>query len=676
MFAYAFAHSATQTINLNAPDPLEIAVQDDTSLAVWVQQPDGRQHQYFSQFSWGNILWLNGTETSDSHASNYLGGGFNAVSNTLTGTGTSADPWRITTTASVEVTGVSFTQIITYVNGDRQIGKTFVIENNGSTTWTDLRFIHGGDSFFGGNDSARSWWDAENRMIYIHNNDFTNQGIMGFYGSPATPADHYFGGSFSLGRTQAQTKGRLNDTANANFVDAGYYLEWDRETLAPGQTWSITAYEFWSEPTFLQVIAPANAFVKAGTSLTHNFKVHNLNSATQDIDLTVSSAPLGWTVSLPDGASIQANSLEVMTVPVEIVVPAGATPGDVEKITLEAETLDGSVTVEGASFMNLTVLDLDVSITPDPANFGSVEIGSSATRTVSFSNNSSSDVTLGTVNISGSGYSIVSDNASGQTIPIGQTRALQVQFAPVNTSDANGTLSWPVTDPVAAILNSDLQGTVEPVQPPPSPTPEPVLEENRYEFTATTLHLLDQELDPNGVLGNSVSTTLLSGSLPAGLEIVGTRLTGRLASTGTYHFVISQMSGDDEVRSEVTIVVMVPTVTPMISGIWVADEYVPMTVIQESGYGDAAVTELFHVDTSVGKQVDLLFHWDYIKEPTSFRIVGGSLPPGLELVETEHNGVPTARIQGIAEQAGEYTFVVSVKDWRGRGYQWIYVRVQ
>ena len=56
--------------------------------------------------------------------------------------------------------------------------------------------------------------------------------------------------------------------------------------------------------------------------------------------------------------------------------------------------------------------------------------------------------------------------------------------------------------------------------------------------------------------------------------------------------------------------------------------------------------------------------------------VRGNLPQGLTLREQVMDGKPVAVIEGTPTQTGEFIFVVSVLDWRGRGYQWIRMVVE
>jgi hypothetical protein len=291
------ADAATQCVNQNAPAPLEYCVQDDTTPSAWVQQPNGRVAQYFNNSAWGSNAWLNGTDTSKHYKTSYYsnGTGFTPVSNTKTGTGTSIDPYVITTVVDLGATGVRLTQQFFYVNGDRSIRKVWSFSNTGSTSFTDLRFFHGGDTTFGGDDSARSWYDSSSQMVYVTNSAFTNSGYMGFSPNPGTPIAAYFSGNYSTGRQQAQVTAALNNTANSTYQDGGYQLQWNRATFSPGQTWAIEAFEYWSPPGSLQAFAPSQSYVTPSNTVRKQFKVQNLDpSNSASITLSIASGTNSW----------------------------------------------------------------------------------------------------------------------------------------------------------------------------------------------------------------------------------------------------------------------------------------------------------------------------------------------------------------------------------------------
>src|SRR5512138_1559332 len=143
------AHGAIQYINQNAPAPLEIAVRDDSVPGVWVQQPNNaRIHQYYSGFGWASTIQFIAGDTTSTYSTRT--GGLVAVSNTTSGSGTTSNPFVITTVVDVGDSGVRLTQRVSYVNGDRTLRKTWSLTNSSETLYEDLRFFHGGDTYFGG----------------------------------------------------------------------------------------------------------------------------------------------------------------------------------------------------------------------------------------------------------------------------------------------------------------------------------------------------------------------------------------------------------------------------------------------------------------------------------------------------------------------------------------------
>jgi hypothetical protein len=202
-------------------------------------------------------------------------------------------------------------------------------------------------------------------------------------------------------------------------------------------------------------------------------------------------------------------------------------------------------------------------------------------------------------------------------------------------------------------------------------TPTAVFEEYWHTVTSNTITIRNWNLDPNGILGDNPVHSLASGALPRGLRYEGASLVGNFRDLGVFVFTVVSRSGIHEVRNHFQVRVIPPALTPLISGIWVNDLFHSMIIMEERGHGVAAVTELFSVKAKVGEPLSMVFDWDYIKDDSSFRIIRGDLPAGLVLNKAIVNGIPTASITGTPTQTGEFIFVVSILDWRGRGYQWI-----
>jgi hypothetical protein len=261
------------------------------------------------------------------------------------------NPWTIQTTVDAGASGVRILQTISYVNGSPYYTKTWRISNLGQTTYTDVGFLHGGDTYFGGDDRSMGHWEPSLGMVYLTNPDPAIAGIMGFYGDRSTPASHYYEDYYGS-VWGALESGRLGDTVRPDFIDAGYGLEWDRPTLAPGDVWTITSYEKWTEAGFVQVFAPQEKTAPIGTKVTLPFVVTTFGQGGSEeqpqfraplapapvvLDLSVASS-LGWPVSLPQGSSVSVIPGDTSTVNVEVMVPWTAHIGDRSSITLTASS--------------------------------------------------------------------------------------------------------------------------------------------------------------------------------------------------------------------------------------------------------------------------------------------------------------------------------------------------
>ncbi len=519
------AHAATQCINAGAPAPLEICVQDSATPGVWIAQPNGRTRQYFGDYSWGSSIVLDGSNPSDNYQTSYFGGPLvTPVSNTTTGTGTAADPYVITTVVDLGTTGVRFTQRFTYVNGDRNFRKAWRMENLGTSTFNDVRFFHGGDTYFGGDDSARSWYDADLRMVYVNNSSFSNSGYMGFYANPLTPFSHYFSGRYSTGSNQVTT-GRLQDTSDSNFLDAGYYLEWNRATLAPGQSWNIEAFETWSPPGSLQVLTPASEYVTPGMTVSKTFKVHNLSDTTP-LNVTLAASTVsGWTTAVPGGSSLALAPLAVADVLVQVQVPSVAPAGTNEAV--ELNVTDGALNVMTGS-TRLLVPSIDYAFSSEALNFGTVSSNSHADQVITLTAGSSA-LSVGQLTLAAP-FTVVNDNCSNASVAAGASCAFTVRFAPTSEAEYTDTLSIPVTaetlighrinlfgvsvDAIAVTASAGAGGTIAPAS-----IAVPNGEQGTFTITPETGYRIEDVTGCSGTLSGNTYTT---GAINAACAVTAT----------------------------------------------------------------------------------------------------------------------------------------------------------
>ena len=304
--------------------------------ANWIEQVYDGDNKY-------SMLFLAGTSSEDRYTTTDAASEwdpfspyFTPVSNT-----TSGDALSIVTVLTAGSTGVRLTQTVWVVPGASYIKIAWAIANQGDSTFSDLRFINGEDTYFAGDDSGAGFWSDSQRMVYVRNSTGGANGLMGFYTDAAnTPAfyhEGYYGDNYDMMLT-----GTLDNTVDLNLVDSGYSLGWTRPTLAPGATWNIEAYEKFVYSADLQVIAPSEQTANPGDEVLYPFTVSYFGTSFLDpVDLTAVSEH-GWPVEVRDSitgdpiSSVSFDGADSIDVIVAITVPADAVAGTRDLLTLTA----------------------------------------------------------------------------------------------------------------------------------------------------------------------------------------------------------------------------------------------------------------------------------------------------------------------------------------------------
>jgi hypothetical protein len=309
--------------------PLEIHAFDDSTMGVFRWQDQNLVQQYYGPYSKGSIIFLNGQDVSYKWGGQYFGvTAFTPVSHAK------PNDWTIQTVYDAGTSGVRITQTVSYVNGNSYYRIVWNIANMGEATYNDVRFIHEGDTYFAGDDSSVGHWNEGLGMVYLTNPNPALTGIMGFYAGIDSPAAHYVEDYYGTARENAAS-GSLPDTVRSEYHDAGYALQWNRNSLAPGQTWVITAFEKWTESGYVQVIAPAQSPIVPGATISLDFQIQNYQSVQDTFTLALVSTA-GWTTSLPGGNSVTIPANSMVTVGATVRAPANIADEVTDTLTLTA----------------------------------------------------------------------------------------------------------------------------------------------------------------------------------------------------------------------------------------------------------------------------------------------------------------------------------------------------
>lgn len=328
-------------------DPLRITADEYGSMYLERKDSGSYVKQYFQDSV--SFLFLNNSNLAfDSHDPATVGGGYANTRFTPVSHAKDGD-WAIVTAYSAGSTNVQITRTITYTNGDNFYLATYKINNGGSTTYSNIKFRYGGDTYFAGDDNSVGNYDSTLKMVYLTNPDPSITWRMGIYGSLSDQFDHYYEAVYTnVWTSLADADTSLPDTVNSNDVDAGYGGEWTRSSLAPGETWTIEVFEKWMNGGHVRVLAPSNRSNGPGMTIQYAFTVENYQTSQDTFTLSLSSAG-GWNTNFPGGSSVAIGAANSGTATVEVTIPSGTAEGTTDVLTLTATSQTDSGITRSAS---------------------------------------------------------------------------------------------------------------------------------------------------------------------------------------------------------------------------------------------------------------------------------------------------------------------------------------
>lgn len=240
--------------------PLTIAVGEDHSFQTTNSAIPGTG-QFYPDNNVGpaDYGWfvLDGADLYSPDFDNHIGGSAadTAIAYTpnsqsaVTGAGTAASPFQVTTTATLGASGLQTSERVSYVNGENFFRKQFTLTNTSAAAKTVKIFL-GGDIYLAGADSGVPYYDAVSGAA-----GGQDCGIPATYFIlmiPQTPADGYTAARWSDVWDQIQVDRQLDNTVDpGGCQDNGAALQWNR-TLAAGQSVTLQAATSFGEiPTIV-----------------------------------------------------------------------------------------------------------------------------------------------------------------------------------------------------------------------------------------------------------------------------------------------------------------------------------------------------------------------------------------------------------------------------------------
>ena len=233
-------------------DPLLVQVLDNGNMGVfdWDETTpgsgtEGYVNRYYDDYCWSTVLFFTvGGQRHVLYGDAFQDCLFDADRSDPLLSGSQAVSADLTTITTIwqhpGLTGLSLNQHIEYQPESTIVTKTFTVALTSGDALTDLVLLHGGDVWF----FAEGTFTQDLTDLTVRNLDFNSRRIV-FRADEETPWDHWYGGNLLLAWSQV-AEGSLSDAVEPLVSDAACVVGWQRETLAAGESWTVTTREDYS----------------------------------------------------------------------------------------------------------------------------------------------------------------------------------------------------------------------------------------------------------------------------------------------------------------------------------------------------------------------------------------------------------------------------------------------
>lgn len=248
----------------------------------------------------------------------------------VTGTGTSADPFRVVVVADAATTGLRLTMTVTYVNGENFFRESYVFTSSSGPLTFNV--FTGADIYLASSDAGVPYYDSTSGSP--GGRDCAIPPTYTILFIPLTPADAYSANNYSTVWSQIGA-GALPSTVTTGCQDNGAALQWSNRTASPTSPVTIqTATSFGTIPAIAQ------------------FRVDTVtpNCANPGQTLTVVVTGIGFqtgtTFNFGPGITVNSTTINSPTqATLSISIASGATLGFQNVVgTQSAEGLTGTLT--------------------------------------------------------------------------------------------------------------------------------------------------------------------------------------------------------------------------------------------------------------------------------------------------------------------------------------------
>ena len=350
--AHVAAAPLVTVINGN---PLQIHVGDDNSFQVFNSLVPGSGQIYPTDATdTADMGWFVRTADNTLYAPNFgehpsgtatgsIGSyiPFTPVSlSPVSGTGTSADPFRVTVNGTLGTSGLRANQQVLYVNGNNYFTKIFTLNNDGATQ--TVKIFMGADIYLAASDSGVPFLEPTSGSPGGQD-CLTTPPTYTILLIPLTAADAYSGRGYStvwgeIGAAQ------LDDIIDAGCEDNGAALQWNRTLAAGGTT----------------VIQAATSFGEIPAITQFNVSAVNPPSGNPGSNVNVTITGIGFlpATTFTFGAGIAVTNLVIVdnnTATATLVISPTAVPGPRDVVGTQSSTGLTATLVNGFTVLGSTL---------------------------------------------------------------------------------------------------------------------------------------------------------------------------------------------------------------------------------------------------------------------------------------------------------------------------------
>lgn len=226
-------------------------------------------------------------------------------------------------------TGLVLVQKVSYDPGAEYFDLEWEVRNTGAEPVSNLRLLNGKDTFLAGGDDGFGFWSGNLNTIGVTKtieNEQQRLAMRGITDPYNHQSDYYYNVLTSM------EAGELTGNVDTTDHDNAYALEWRRDSLGAGETWTVRARESFTRASV--VVTGPGTVSSSGEAVDLQFTVDNVGETETTVSFST-SGPSGWTLSTPTDLSIASGGTETVTV---TATPPDSTGDGLYDVTLTASS--------------------------------------------------------------------------------------------------------------------------------------------------------------------------------------------------------------------------------------------------------------------------------------------------------------------------------------------------